>query len=131
MRSMKRVQRTVLFLIFTALFAASTALAGRGANVKLTPTGIEPDASGQAKLTNLKLLYFSTLGDVYSGTLSITCSGLAPNADYSTTLGIVRTSANGTLNANGRIRVARGWPIGVVVYNVAGNLVLSGTLVFK
>jgi len=131
MGPMKRAQLGVLFLVVGALFAASPAF---GASVKLTSTGVEGNASGQAHLSQVKLIGIGGI-DHYAGTLTITCDGLTPNAQYTTTVGTFPTTHNGTLKAQGEIHFGVLPPlptlIEVDVYNGAGQLVLWGTLRYK
>lgn len=82
MLSMKRVRLAVLFVIAAALLAATSAFAGHGYgqkstySVKLAPTGVEPAASGVAKVT------LSVYLPVSSAHGTVTCKGLTPNANY-------------------------------------------------
>jgi len=72
----------VIAVAIASLLAGASALAGHGYGqtstycVKLAPTGIERDASGVAKVT--LSLYLPVSGA--RGT--VTCNGLAPNANY-------------------------------------------------
>jgi hypothetical protein len=117
-------------LIVAALFAGTPALAA----VQLTPTDVEPNASGRANLSQVKLIGIGTF-DLYAGTLSITCKGLKPNAEYSTPVGIFMTSATGILKAEGQITFIKvpDWPtsIWVDVRDDTGQIVLSGSLGYK
>ncbi len=57
MSSMRRVRLAIVFVIVVTLLAGASALAGHGYgqkstySVTLASTGIEPDASGVAKVT--------------------------------------------------------------------------------
>ncbi len=64
----------VALLLTAALFTWSTALAATG---KLLSTGVEPGASGQARVTNV-----SVVTGVYEGTMTVTCKGLTPGQAY-------------------------------------------------
>jgi hypothetical protein len=74
----------VALLLISALLAPSTALAGgRTASdtCKLSPTGVEPGASGQAKITGtVEPGYFGTYW--ISGAITVTCRGLTPGQEY-------------------------------------------------
>jgi len=131
MSSMKRVRLAVVFLIVAALLAGTPALAGTH-NVKLTPTGVEPSASGQARLAETTGLYPN-----FYGHLSVSCKGLTPGATYYFWATVYRypygwtytwpfiASATGTGKADGWIYFTwLGFP--VTVKNANGDDVLTG-----
>jgi hypothetical protein len=126
----------VLLVLIVAQLVAGVAIASKddalveslpNMSCALTPTGIEPDASGQAKLTNATCYWFEYPPNSV-GTLSLTCKGLTPNTQYSTSVGLVTTEARGRLRASGTY--AFNWPgsIWVVVCNADGDIVLEGLL---
>ena len=86
MRCQKIIQLSVLFVVATTLL---TDTAGAATWVKLTPTGVEPTASGEARFGKLTFLYSywdpSAPGStvyVYRGDVSVKCFGLTPGAVY-------------------------------------------------
>ena len=130
MSTMRPVLLTVVFLIAAALVAGTSALAST--NAKLTPTGIEPSASGQARLAETTGLYPN-----FYGHLSVSCRGLTPGATYYFWATVYHdpygwtftwpftASATGTGKADGWIHFSRlGFPIGVK--NANGEDVLTG-----
>ena len=132
MRSMKLFQLAVLFLIAAAVLAGTPALAAT--NAKLTPTGVEPSASGQARLAETTGLYPN-----FYGHLSVSCRGLTPGATYYFWATVYHdpygwtwtwpftASATGTGKADAWIHFSRlGFPVGVK--NANGDDVLTGKL---
>ena len=124
MSTMKRVRLAVLFLIAAAFFVATPALAAT--NAKLTPTGVEPSASGQARLAET-----TGFPPHFYGHLSVSCRGLTPGATYyfwaagSLYLWPFTASATGTGKADGWIYFSwLGFPVGVM--NANGDDVLTG-----
>ena len=130
MSTMKRVRLAVLLLIAAAFFVATPALAAT--NAKLTPTGVEPSASGQARLAET-----TGLPSHFHGHLSVSCKGLTPGATYYfwasapllyggwTYTWPFTASATGTGKADGWIDFAwLGFPVGVM--NADGKDVLTG-----
>jgi hypothetical protein len=128
---MKRARLAVLFLIVAALLAGTPALASTH-NVKLTPTGVEPGASGQARLAETTGFYPN-----FYGHLSVSCKGLTPGATYYfwasaphlyggwTYTWPFTASPTGTGKADGWIDFSwLGFPVGVM--NAKGQDVLTG-----
>ena len=97
MKFTRRFALATLFVIpvaVAALLAGASALAGHTYgqrstySVKLAPTGIEPEASGVAKVT------LALYNPVSSARGTVTCKGLTPNAKY--VVWITGASYNGT-----------------------------------
>ncbi len=94
----------IALLLISALSAPSTALAATG---KLLSTGVEPDASGQARVTNVSVVT-GAWNAFYEGTMTVTCKGLTPGQGY----GIQADDgyrggggASGVANASGELKV--------------------------
>jgi hypothetical protein len=123
----------VLLAIVAAAFVEPSA--ARAASVELANQGIEPNASGQAKLSSVRRVAFGDSGDWYVGNLTILCSGLTANALYATPVGVFPASKKGNLKVQGEVgfMVIPGYPtfIEVLVNNGAGQCVLYGILRYK
>jgi len=84
MFSMKRFGLAALFVIGAGLFTSSLARA----QTPLTNSGVDPDATGQATLTDVTSsgfwsFWYSNEGyEIYSGNLTLSCEGLTPGATY-------------------------------------------------
>jgi hypothetical protein len=94
----------VVLLLISALLAPSPALAATG---KLLSTGVEPGASGQARVTNVSVVT-GAWNPFYEGTMTVTCKGLTPGQGY----GIQADDghrggggASGVANARGELKV--------------------------
>ncbi len=132
MSSMKRFPLVVLFLIVAALVMGTPALAGTS-NVKLAPTGVEPSASGQARMEGSRFPWVPVR-------LSVNCKALQPGETYcfwasasgpggSASWGwwYFTADATGSGTAGGEIYVEAG-PIRMSVTNADGDDVLTGEL---
>ena len=84
MTSLKRFGLAALFVIGAGLFTSSLARA----QTPLTNTGVDPDATGQATLTEVTSSdfwsdwYSNYAFEIYSGNLTLSCEGLTPGATY-------------------------------------------------
>jgi hypothetical protein len=146
MRCQKIIQLSVLFAVATTLLADT---AGAAPWVKLTPTGVEPTASGEARFGKLTLLYSywdpsvpGSTAYIYGGDVSVKCFGLTPGAAY--TVRVVASGGggqwpftadtSGTATSTGQIQVTRYYKspkLGyaqVGVYRDDGTCVLSGSV---
>ena len=145
MGSVKRVRLVVLFLIAAALLAATGAYAATWNT--LAPAGAEPAATGEAKIVELTFLgVFPVPGSrqkvlCYTGSLSVQCHGLIPEAPYVVRTGdgmgtrsewTFTTDASGEGASVGKIYAAKPKPgkfqLSVYVYRADGTLVLSGNV---
>ena len=128
----------VALLLISALLAASPALAGGGkisGTCKLGTTGVEPQASGQAKMT--ATLRFGDWGQpFYSGGVTVSCKGLTPGKHYYVDIegDYWGAFADGFASGTGALVLQSGFESGypfsgcyVSVYSDAG-LVLRGGL---
>ncbi len=134
MDPMKRVRLAVLFLVGAVLLTGTTALAAT--TVELTPTDVEPDASGLAKMTAVTMAKKGEEPGTASGTLTVTCQGLTPNSPYRVTGsrfvgGIFDTNSDGLLYAQLRVHFLPAEPLLIVVGNADGAVVLYGELVYQ
>jgi hypothetical protein len=131
---MKRFRLAVL-LAFAVALLGTPAIAGkwyiRSYTVALTPTGVEPGASGKATLEDL---VFSDDGEAY---LTVSCKGLTPGATYCVRVwidgGLAWTSPftatrQGGGEAGGAIPFWWYFPAAVEVVNVQEVAVLTGTV---
>ena len=135
MTPMKRFVPAALLLMGVALLGATPALAA-GGSVVLTPTGVEPTASGRATLSNVQRPYPPSLAQ-YKALLAVQCEGLTPNATYSVyrprysgnpggdMVGVANET--GTLSLSGSFYFS-GSQIWVSVRNAEGVVVLTGTI---
>jgi hypothetical protein len=140
MRSMKRVQLVVLFLVAVALLPCTLAVAGNQWVANLTclvaadPPDPDPDpdcgASGIAKLNNLKTLSPGGTNPPWlMGNLSVNCSGLTPGARYTVSyLGTFPANSSGQLSVRGKIEFGLGYGLEVWVVREDGVAVLVGTM---
>jgi hypothetical protein len=148
---MKRQVLRIVIALGVALSAASPALGQTytylfNGSANLTAAGDEASASGRAKLSG-QYSYDYWLGADFSGDVSVSCSGLAPNATYLIAMsgsGIGEiASPDGIADGRGNLTITSSWwwwggvydsPDTLEVYRVepTGNvLVLSGTISFK
>lgn len=103
MKTTKHFALTALLILGATLYATAPAQAQ---TFDLTPTGDEPNATGQASLSHVK--YDSTgfidptngIGyTTYMCTLYMTCQGLTPGATYLTSAGTFKANRDGTGSA--------------------------------
>ncbi len=140
----------VLSVVLGMLLAASPVEAG--GSVKLVNSGVEPAASGAAKVLDITVIrnrpnpYWPNGSTLVYATFTVTCKGLAPNTVYEIlggTMGMLlprsfETNAMGELNAQVFFQAlypARGpraatFPI-VVSQGNGGPVVLSGSYTAK
>ena len=116
MTPMKRIGLTALLVVGARLFSGTQALAEYGGTTVLTPTAdandADYDASGQASLTDVKLVGFeqwlSFDGTTlifeahYRGYLTVKCKDLTPGGSYRTSAGTCKADRNGNV-------VVKGW----------------------
>jgi len=96
----------VALAVAVTVFASAPAQAGQGCDwggVELTNTGAEPQASGQASLTDVDWVRLMKGLYVYSGKLSVTCQNLTPGATYSTPVGTFTANRKGDGKVSGRV----------------------------
>ena len=111
-RARSRSRVVVALAVGVALFASTPAQAGRSEDwgtIQLTNTGAEPEASGQASLTNVKFEGFGDWTLCYSGQLSVKCKNLTPGARYSTPAGTFTANRKGNGLVNGKVFITVGW----------------------
>ncbi len=121
----QQVRLVALSLIAVAVFAPAPAFAGK---IKLTPTGLEPDASGQATLETPHKYY----GRWIPMDVSVSCRGLEPGQTYycqaRTGLSFwewqFTTDETGAGEAGGAIFVEVYVPFTIRVVNADGEAVL-------
>jgi hypothetical protein len=160
----RRFQQVVVILVL-ALLVAGVAIAGKNADYLKLPTakctltsvwwGIEPEATGQAKLTDAGVPVSTSnpwlppsVSGPGTGKLSVSCRDLTPGKTYSVeyddgggrvSLGQFTTNKRGELRATGVVSFivynyyGDGWVrygaiFAVVVVNATGEEVLQGTL---
>ncbi len=139
MSSMKRVRLAVLFLIAAALLAGTPALAAGG--IKLVPTAVEPDASGQAWWGKAYVVYAGANGIQYAAPVRVTCHGLTWGETYYVYCLVDQVggfppgwvpvgdpfvaSETGTGTAGDTMWFAGGSPLSIEVRNAEGDVVLT------
>ncbi len=82
---MNRILLAILFALGMVFVAAPAEAAGsKGVGCKLTNTGIEPDASGQAKIAYGSYYRWDGSGTwiIVQAQANVICKGLVPNATY-------------------------------------------------
>ena len=149
----KQLGLAALLLMLGPLMAM-VAVAGKNADYerypnltcKLTSTGIEPDASGQAKLKEAVLMpaICPWWPSLWMGLLSVSARSLTPGETYSVeyfagtwiSLGLFTADEKGELNAEDDVsfefyNYGTGASVAVAVVNASGNPVLQGSLVLK
>ena len=111
MNSVKRLGMVAVLVVGVGLLASTTAQAKKPTGeswgpIKLTNVGDEPQASGEATLTEVVLvdIYFDESGSVYwecyTARLRVDGKNLTPGATYSTPAGTL------TANSRGKVTVA-------------------------
>ena len=131
-------------LVLSGLFAASPALARGGGSTKLLSTGVEPGASGQARMTDVSVEHYYPYpgsGFWITGTMTVTCRGLTPGQTYSISTVDPYSSGEGSAGGGGAVAQARGElktafavflynsnQVYICVVNQAGQIVLEGWL---
>lgn len=100
---------TCLAVLLAIVLSAGVGQADKGEDwgaVELANVGDEPQALGEATLTNVRYVGWYYDGwlwyYVYSGDLTVTCHNLQPRATYWTRVGTFQTDRRGTGKAGGK-----------------------------
>ena len=149
MNPMKRLGLVAVLVVGVTLVASTPTRAEDWGTIQLMPIGDEPQASGEATMTDVAGRLYKLRGKTmwgYWGTLSVTCHNLTPRTWYWTPAGTIKADRNGDGTVSGDVQLEwnslpypdnDAWILPFVVdvvrvnANGPGTMVLTGTFPAK